>query len=79
MVEEDPFALEERRQKHAFIAALLTIVVWGANFSVQKFVFGNMTPAGFLFARYLLMPVCAFALLVAVGRGRLPRFPRGER
>jgi drug/metabolite transporter (DMT)-like permease len=53
-----------RRQRWALWAALATIVVWGANFSVQKAVYGAATPAGFLFARYMIMPFCAVALLV---------------
>lgn len=44
--------------------ALALIVIWGANFSIQKWVMREITPTGFLFGRYLLMPVCALLLLL---------------
>jgi drug/metabolite transporter (DMT)-like permease len=69
---------EQRRQNEALAAALVVIVVWGVNFSVQKFLFAAMSPGGFLFARYLIMPLCAFALLLHAGGGRLPRLPRDD-
>ncbi|MDQ6685371.1 MAG: DMT family transporter [Pseudomonadota bacterium] len=53
------------RSRRALWAALALIVVWGANFSVQKAVFQALSPGGFLFARYLLMPLAAAALLCA--------------
>ncbi|MEO7338148.1 MAG: DMT family transporter [Caldimonas sp.] len=49
--------------RRALWAALALIVVWGANFSVQKAVFAALSPGGFLFVRYLFMPVAAAALL----------------
>ena len=54
--------------------ALVLIVVWGANFTVQKAVFAALSPGGFLFVRYLIMPVAAALLLCsryrpATGRG----------
>ena len=51
------------RERVALIAALLLILAWGANFSVQKRVFEALSPAGFLFVRYLLMPLAAATLL----------------
>jgi len=42
---------------------LLLVVVWGGNFTLQKHLFGLMGPPGFLFARFLIMPVCALALM----------------
>lgn len=54
------------------------IVVWGANFSVQKYVFTAMPPGAFLFARYLIMPACALLLLLGLGGGRLPRIERED-
>ena len=53
-----------RRQRHALWAALALIVVWGANFSVQKAAFAYLQPGGFLFARYLIMPLAAALLLL---------------
>lgn len=53
------------------------MAVWGANFSVQKAVFATIPPTGFLFARYLIMPVCAVVLLL-YRFGRFPRVPRDD-
>lgn len=68
----------ERRQSLALAAALVLILVWGVNFSLQKFVFNTFTPSGFLLARYLIMPVCAVALLLYRFGTRLPRVPRRD-
>ena len=54
------------------------IVVWGSNFSVQKAVFAVLSPGGFLFARYLIMPVAAALLLVSRHGLQWPRVPRSE-
>ncbi len=54
----------QRRQQQALWVALALILIWGANFSIQKWVMREITPTGFLFGRYLLMPVCALLLLV---------------
>jgi drug/metabolite transporter (DMT)-like permease len=54
----------QRRQQQALWVALALIVIWGANFSIQKWVMSEITPTGFLFGRYLLMPVCALLLLL---------------
>ncbi len=67
--ETDP----RRVQRIALAAALVLIVVWGVNFTVQKAVFEALSPNGFLFARYLIMPACAVALLVHSYGLRLPR------
>ena len=67
-----------RRARHALWAALLLIVIWGANFSVQKHVFSALTPGGFLFARYLVMPVAASTLLLWRYGLRWPRVPRAD-
>jgi drug/metabolite transporter (DMT)-like permease len=67
-----------RLQRWALWAALGTIVVWGANFSIQKAVFAAATPGGFLFVRYLIMPACALALLLWRFGPKLPRIPRED-
>ncbi len=67
-----------RLQSIALAAALLLIVVWGVNFTLQKFVFNAVTPGGFLFVRYLIMPVCAVALLLMRYGRHLPRVPRHD-
>ncbi len=69
---------DSRRQSQALAAGLAMVTVWGANFSVQKYVFSAMPPGAFLFARYLLMPACALLLLLRIGGGRLPRLARDD-
>ena len=54
----------QRRQRQALWVALALILIWGANFSLQKWVMREITPTGFLFGRYLLMPICAVLMLV---------------
>lgn len=66
------------RERAALWAALALIVAWGANFSVQKEVFAALSPGGFLFVRYLIMPVAAAILLLAHFGTRWPRLPRRE-
>jgi drug/metabolite transporter (DMT)-like permease len=65
-------------QRAALLLGLALVVVWGANFTVQKSVFSALGPGGFLFVRYLIMPVCALALLRQRFGTRWPRLPRGE-
>jgi drug/metabolite transporter (DMT)-like permease len=73
-----PAADPQRRQRQALWAALVLILVWGANFSVQKAVFVALQPGGFLFLRYLLLPAAA-ALLLCWHHGRhWPRVPRAD-
>jgi len=67
-----------RRARHALWAALVLILIWGANFSVQKQVFNALSPGGFLFARYLIMPVAASALLLRLYGTRWPRLARAD-
>jgi drug/metabolite transporter (DMT)-like permease len=67
-----------RRARHALWAALVLIVIWGANFSVQKQVFSALTPGGFLFARYLIMPIAASLLLIWRYGLRWPKVPRAD-
>jgi drug/metabolite transporter (DMT)-like permease len=62
-------------QQLALLAGIVTVIIWGANFAVQKALFTVLPPAGFLFVRYLLMPACAAALLLWVTRGRWLRLP----
>ncbi|MBC7484566.1 MAG: DMT family transporter [Rhizobacter sp.] len=62
----------------ALWAALAMVAVWGSNFSVQKVLFNALTPGGFLFARYLIMPVAATLLLCARHGTRWPRVGRAD-
>jgi drug/metabolite transporter (DMT)-like permease len=62
----------------ALAAGVVIVVIWGANFAVQKTLFQHITPGAFLFARYLLMPLLAAALLLWVHKGWGPRLPRAD-
>lgn len=73
-----PAAAAGSAQQLALFAGLVTVVVWGANFAVQKALFVVLPPSGFLFVRYLVMPACAAALLLVVMRGRWLRLPRAD-
>jgi drug/metabolite transporter (DMT)-like permease len=64
--------------RRALWAAVVLIVVWGANFSVQKAVFAALSPGGFLFVRYLVMPVAATALLYWQFGTHWPRVSRAD-
>ena len=65
-------------QSLALAAGLAVVAVWGANFAVQKALFGVLPPAAFLLARYLLMPLCAALLLLHVNGGRWLHLPRAD-
>ncbi len=69
---------QHARERAALWAALALILAWGANFSVQKAVFAALTPGGFLFVRYLIMPAAAALLLLAHHGTRWPRLSRRE-
>ena len=49
-------------QRLALFIALVLIVIWGVNFTLQKYLMAQMAPGGFLLARYLIMPVCALLM-----------------
>jgi drug/metabolite transporter (DMT)-like permease len=65
-------------QQLALAAGLIVVVVWGANFTVQKALFEVLPPAAFLFARYLLMPLCAALLLLHANGWRWLHLPRAD-
>lgn len=60
------------------LAALAVVIVWGVNFPLQKALFGQVGPIGFLGLRYLLVPFCAVALLCWRFGTRWPRLDRQE-
>ena len=64
--------------RRALWAALALILVWGANFTVQKAIFQALSPGGFLFVRYLIMPVAATLLLCSRFGLRWPRVSRAD-
>jgi drug/metabolite transporter (DMT)-like permease len=47
----------------SLMVALSLIVIWGGNFTLQKYLFHIISPAGFLLVRYTLMPLSALALM----------------
>ena len=65
-------------QQLALAAGIGVVAVWGANFAVQKTLFEVISPAAFLFARYLILPLCAALALVVATRGRWLRLPRAD-
>ena len=67
-----------RRSRRALWLGVALVLIWGANFSVQKAVFAYLQPGGFLFARYLVMPLAAAALLCSRYGRRWPRLPRAD-
>ncbi len=71
-------AAPARHPRLALAGGLAVVAVWGANFAVQKALFERLPPAGFLFARYLIMPACAALLLLQVNGGRWLRLPRAD-
>jgi len=65
-------------QRLALFTALALVVIWGGNFTLQKYLLHLLSPDGFLLARYFIMPVCALLLF----RWRLgqwwPHLPRSD-
>jgi drug/metabolite transporter (DMT)-like permease len=67
-----------RQARHALWAAIAMVTVWGSNFTVQKAVFAALSPGGFLFVRYLMMPAAAAGLLLWRHRLAWPRVSRAD-
>ncbi len=62
----------------ALAAALILIVIWAVNFSVQKHLFSALTPSGFLTVRYVIVLLCALITMrIALGQF-LPPLPRKD-
>jgi drug/metabolite transporter (DMT)-like permease len=72
--------LIDMRDHHTapLLAALAVVLTWGMNFPLQKALFGQVGPVGFLGLRYLLVPFCAVALLCWRFGLRWPRLGRHE-
>ncbi|MFO0108166.1 MAG: DMT family transporter [Burkholderiales bacterium] len=60
------------------LVALVLVVIWGGNFTLQKYLLELLTPGGFLWARYLIMPVCALLMLRWRFGHWLPPLPRKD-
>ncbi len=69
---------QAKRSAIALTAALALIVIWGVNFTVQKYVYTVTGPGGFLFVRYFIMPVCAITLLLHRYGTHWPRVSRSD-
>lgn len=66
------------QDQRALLVALVLIVIWGGNFTLQKYLFDLITPGGFLWARYLIMPTCALLLMRWRFGHWLPPLPRKD-
>jgi drug/metabolite transporter (DMT)-like permease len=66
------------RQQLALGAALAVVVIWGANFTLQKYLLQLLSVPGFLWMRYLLMPACALLLMRWQLGQWWPRLPRQD-
>ena len=73
IAEDDP------RQGRALAGALLLVLTWGASFTIQKAAYQAMGPGAFLFARSLLMGLCAAGLLLSRGQAPWPQLRAQER
>jgi len=76
--EKAAIARQDRLARRALWLALLLILLWGANFTVQKAIFNALSPGGFLFVRYLIMPAAAAILLCSRYGLRWPRVSRSD-
>lgn len=63
----------ELASRLSLVAAIATMVVWGANFAVTKYVLDAIGVGPFLFIRFLTMPLLGFALLALVYRRHLAK------
>jgi drug/metabolite transporter (DMT)-like permease len=68
----------DRRSVLALVAALVLVVIWGVNFTVQKQIYPVIGPGGFLFVRYMIMPLCAVLLLLHLFGGSWPKVARSD-
>lgn len=62
----------------AFGLALFLVLLWGANYSLQKAIMVQVSPAALIFARYLVTAACAAAILGWKYGRRWPMLDRGE-
>ena len=60
------------------MAAMILILIWGANFSVQKYLLDTLSPSGFLLGRYLIMPICALIMMRVVLGSFFPPMARKD-
>jgi drug/metabolite transporter (DMT)-like permease len=69
----------QRLRPYSLWVAVALVVIWGANFSVQKFVFKAVSPTGFLLVRYgLILPICAALMMFWVYGRHWPKLTRTD-
>lgn len=74
----DPLSPGTRRRWLALVVALALMLLWGSNYSVQKALMVQIGPGALVFARYLVTPACAIALLLWRHGLRWPRLERRD-
>lgn len=62
-----------RKEEASLAAAILTMIVWGCNFPLTKYVLDQIDVGPFLFVRFIVMTLLGFGLLVLVYRRHLPK------
>jgi drug/metabolite transporter (DMT)-like permease len=70
-------ALAQSAASYSLAIALVLVLLWGGNFSIQKAVFNQIGPGGFLFVRYgLILPLCCIALMFFLHGFNWPKLSR---
>jgi drug/metabolite transporter (DMT)-like permease len=76
-VSPGPRPWTSRLEPYSLLIALL--VIWGCNFTLQKYVFKSVSPNGVLLVRYaFVMPLCSLGLLLFVYGRAWPRLTRAD-
>src|SRR5688500_20187382 len=52
-------------------AAVATMIAWGMNFAFVKYLLDQIGVGGFMFLRFLVLPLLGLALLVVIFRHRI--------
>jgi drug/metabolite transporter (DMT)-like permease len=67
------------KESWSLAAAIATMLIWGMNFALVKYVLEQLGVAAFLFVRFVSLPILSFALLVVIFRSRIRyTWPRRE-
>ncbi len=73
------FAWSQRAARYSLWVALGLVLLWGANFSVQKFALNQIGASGFLLVRYaFILPLCCLGLLFVLHKTRWPRISKEQ-
>ena len=73
-----PHRPDHPHDRLTLLVALALIVIWGGNFTLQKYLFHLISPSSFLLARYILMPLSALVLMRWRCGRWLPPLPRQD-